>query len=93
MSPDFVEYNTILTLLPKRRVIVIVYMIFVQVKICHGDLVAYFVTEKMTSLWLAESSQIFLKAISKRVSVWNIQQWTPKYTTRDVWKFFQIALA
>jgi len=50
MSPDFVEYNTILTLLPKRRVIVIVYMIFVQVKICHGDLVAYFVTEKMTSL-------------------------------------------
>ena len=50
MLPNLVENNTILTLVPQPGVIVVMYMIFVQVKICHGNLVAYFMTEKMTSL-------------------------------------------
>ena len=83
MSPDFVEYNTILTLEPKSRVINCrcVY------DICSG---------KDMSWWFGNlfyDRENDVTVIDKRVIVWSIEQWTPENTTRDAWKFFQIALA
>ena len=53
-------------------------------------------SEKITSLWSAESgpifSVIFIQSDNKWVIVWKLEKWSI-HTTRAIWKFFQIVLA